>query len=316
LRRVAGTGVDAVRADVDRVLVPGVGVRLGVSLVGIIENTERSVVPRPSGLAARSWSGSRPLPMPLQRPRIPSATPEQSRPFSIASRFQVLVPASEIPGRRCTGRAHRINELPARNKSQLVHLVPCHHARGLGYEIYSILCYNHDVPGRGEVLREVMRETRTTQSGLSRLSGVRQPSISQFLSGKVDLSDEQLDRLLSCMGYRLEVVRRPVIPDLTRSERRSWLLHRQLSGLLTKDSLEEWRPVIERNLQRLRGSVTGQPHNRNLDRWDSLVERGDILGLHRVLTGLDRDSIEMREVSPMGGLLPQSQRQAVLQRAG
>jgi hypothetical protein len=160
------------------------------------------------------------------------------------------------------------------------------------------------MPGRGDVLREVMRETRTTQSCLSRLSGVRQPSISQFLSGKVDLSDEQLDRLLSCMGYRLEVVRRPVIPDLTRSERRSWRLHHQVSNLLTKRSLEEWRPVIERNLRRLRSSVTGQPHSRNLDRWDSLVERSDVLGLHRVLTGLDRDSIEMREVSPMSGLLP------------
>ena len=66
-----------------------------------------------------------------------------------------------------------------------------------------------------------MRETRTTQSALSRLSGVRQPSISQFLSGTVDLSDDQLDRLLSCMGYRLEVTRRPVVPELTRSERRS-----------------------------------------------------------------------------------------------
>jgi hypothetical protein len=180
---------------------------------------------------------------------------------------------------------------------------------------YSILCYNIDVSGRGEVLREVMRETRTTQSGLSRLSGVRQPSISQFLSGKVDLSDEQLDRLLSCMGYRLQVLRRPVIPDLTRSERRSWRLHRELSSLLTNSSFEEWRPIIERNLQRLRSSVTGQPHGRNLDRWDSLVQRGDILGLHRVLTGLDRDSIEMREVSPMSGLLPQSERQAVLHGA-
>jgi len=65
---------------------------------------------------------------------------------------------------------------------------------------------------RSDVLREVMLETGTTQSDLSRLSGVRQPSISGFLSGKVDLSDDQLDRLLSCMGFRLEVVRRPVVP--------------------------------------------------------------------------------------------------------
>jgi transcriptional regulator with XRE-family HTH domain len=168
------------------------------------------------------------------------------------------------------------------------------------------------MPERGDLLREVMRETRTTQSELSRLSGVRQPSISQFLSGTVELSDDQLDRLLSCMGYRLEVTRRPVVPELTRSERRSWRLHCRLSIRLTPASLQEWRPVIECNLGRLRGSVTGQPHTRNLDRWESLVRDGDVLGLHRVLTGLDRDSIEMREVSPMGGLLPQDERQAAL----
>jgi transcriptional regulator with XRE-family HTH domain len=169
---------------------------------------------------------------------------------------------------------------------------------------------------RGDLLREVMLETSTTQAELSRVSGVRQPSISQFLSGKVELSDEQLNRLLSCIGYRLEVVRRAVLPELTRSERRSWRLHRQLSTHLTRTSLEKWRPTIERNLERLRGSVSGQPHRRNLDRWRSLVERSEVPGLHRVLTGLDRDSIEMREVSPMGGLLSQDERTDVLQMAG
>lgn len=72
---------------------------------------------------------------------------------------------------------------------------------------YSRPCYRQIVTGRSLVLRELMLETGNTQSELSRLSGVRHPSISQFLSGKVDLSDEQLDRLLSCMGFRLEVVR-------------------------------------------------------------------------------------------------------------
>ena len=157
-----------------------------------------------------------------------------------------------------------------------------------------------------------MLETGTTQSELSRLSGVRQPSISQFLSGRVELSDEQLDRLLSCMGYRLEVVRRPVRPNLTRSERRSWLLHRRLSSHLTSATLQQWRPAIEGNLERLRDRVTGQPHQRHLDRWATLIESADVLGLHRVLTGLDRDAIEMREVSPMGGLLPQDERAEVL----
>lgn len=163
------------------------------------------------------------------------------------------------------------------------------------------------------VLRGVMLDTGTTQSELSRLSGVRQPSISQFLSGRVELSDDQLDRLLSCMGYRLEVVRRPVVPELNRSERRSWQLHRRLSTHLDRTSLEEWRPIIERNLKRLTEQVTGQPHKRNLDRWRELVDRGDLPRLHRVLTGLDRDSIEMREVSPMSGLLSQQERTEALQ---
>lgn len=116
-----------------------------------------------------------------------------------------------------------------------------------------------------------MSDTGTTQMTLSRVSGVRQPSISQFLSGKVDLSDEQLDRLLCCMGFRLEVTRRPVRPDLTRSELRSWMLHRELSASLTARTLEEWLPTIEGNLDRERASVRGSVHLRNLDRWTDLV---------------------------------------------
>lgn len=169
---------------------------------------------------------------------------------------------------------------------------------------------------RSNVLREVMLETSTTQSELSRLSGVRQPSISGFLSDKIEMSDDQLNRLLSCMGFQLEVVRRPVVPQLTRSERRSWQLHRRLSTLLDLRSLGNWQPTIERNLDRLVDRVTGQPHEKNLDRWRRLVDRGDVPGLHRVLTGLDRDSIEMREVSPMSGLLYDDQRREVLQLAG
>ena len=171
------------------------------------------------------------------------------------------------------------------------------------------------VPDKSYVLHEVMLSTATSQSELSRLSGVWQSSISQFLSGKVHLSDEQLDRLLSCMGYRLEVVWRPTTPDLTRSEWRSWRLHRRLSTHLTRSSLEQWRPTIERNLERVRSIVRGQPHLRNLDQWESLLDHGDVTGLHRILTGLDRDSIEMREVSPVGGLLPNEERLEVLQMA-
>lgn len=169
---------------------------------------------------------------------------------------------------------------------------------------------------RRDVLREVMLETGTTQSELTRLSGVYQPSISQFLSGRVEMSDDMLDRLLSCVGFRLEVVRRSVRRDLSRSSERSWQLHRRLSTHLTPETLSEWRPTILRNLERLRGGVRGQPHLRNLDRWQRLVHDRDVPGLHRLMTGLDTDSIEMREVSPLGGLLSQDERSEVMGLTG
>jgi len=168
---------------------------------------------------------------------------------------------------------------------------------------------------REEVLRDVMLETRTTQSELSRISGVRQPSISQFLSGRGHLSDDMLDRLLSCMGYRLELVRRPVKQELGRSPERSWKLHRQLAMHLTPETLTEWRPTMLRNLQRLHESTRGQPHLRNLDRWQLVIQDGELTSLRRVMTGLDTDSVQMREVSPMGGLLPQEERSDVMGRA-
>lgn len=73
---------------------------------------------------------------------------------------------------------------------------------------------------------------------------------------------------------------------------------------------------IERNLVRERDSVRGSVHLHNLDHWTELVERRDVLGLHRVMTGLDRGSVEMREVSPMGGLLPEHERIDVMKDLG
>ena len=161
-----------------------------------------------------------------------------------------------------------------------------------------------------------MLETGITQSELSRISGVRQPSISQFLSGRVEMSDDMLDRLLSGMGYRLEVIRRPVKNELRRSEERSWRLHRLLSSRLNSSTFEDWLPTMLRNLDRLRTTTTGQPHRRNLERWQQLIERRDLLGLHQVLTGVGRDSVEMREVSPMSGLLTERERVEVLGSVG
>jgi hypothetical protein len=92
-------------------------------------------------------------------------------------------------------------------------------------------------------------------------------------------------------------------------------LHRRLATHLSRSSLIGWRPTSERNLDQLRGSVNGEPHLRNLGRWQLLVGRGDVLKLQRILTGWDRDSIEMRSLT-MGGLLSPEERSEVLRMAG
>lgn len=170
--------------------------------------------------------------------------------------------------------------------------------------------------GGRDVLQRVMTDTGMSQSQLARISGVRQPSISQFLTGKIDFSDDQLDRLLSCMGYHLEVSRQAVDVKLTRSERRSWVVHRQLATHLTVTSLTDWRPTILANIMRLRKGVRGQPHLDNLDCWQRIIETSDLAAFRRALTGLGRHDIEMREVTPLGGLLPDSERREALRSAG
>lgn len=93
------------------------------------------------------------------------------------------------------------------------------------------------------------------------------------------------------MGYSLHVVRQPVIPNLARAERRSWRLHLQVARKLTWESLREWLPTIAENVRNLQSGVTGEPHSANVARWRELLTATDLPGIHRVLTGLDRDSI-------------------------
>lgn len=157
-----------------------------------------------------------------------------------------------------------------------------------------------------------MADSGMTQSLLAELSGVRQPSLSQMLHERIEMSDAMLDRLLSCMGFRLEVVRRPVRIELDRASERRWRMHERLVRQLSEESWRRWRPVVRRNLQRLQSSTRGEPHRRNLERWSELIGSNDLRGIRRVMTGVDLDSVQMREVSPFGGLLAEGDRLAVI----
>ncbi len=153
-----------------------------------------------------------------------------------------------------------------------------------------------------------MQETRTSQTELARITGVHQPTISQFLSGRIDFSDDQLGRLLAAMGYRLDVVRTSVAAEMSVEERRSWRLHRRIAGYLNADRLEQRRRRIVQDLDRRRAATADDTVRRQLDRWASLIDTGDLRGLRRVSTGVDPESIAMRTVSPFADWLSVARR--------
>lgn len=102
--------------------------------------------------------------------------------------------------------------------------------------------------------------------------------------------------------------------ELTRSERRSWVVLRQLATHLTLASLDDWRPTILAHIERLRTGVRGQPQIANLDHRQRIVETADVSALRRALTSVNRQEVEMREVTPVGSLLPDDERRRALRR--
>lgn len=96
------------------------------------------------------------------------------------------------------------------------------------------------------------------------------------------------------------------------SERCTLVLHRMLAGHLDAAALAAWTPRILANLDRLGARVHGRPHEANLARWREIVTAGDVEAMRMVLTAESRDGIEMREVSPMSGIIDQDERAAAL----
>lgn len=155
---------------------------------------------------------------------------------------------------------------------------------------------------RRDLLRRALSETGTSQSQLGRISGVFQTNISQFLTGRIEISDTMLARLLGCLGYELEVHYTARRASLSRAQWRSWDAHRRVSETIEEILLDQV-PEITSRLRALRSRHRGTPKRALIDRWAAMIRTEDLPALRRVLVGLDTDSRAMREVSPMVEML-------------
>ena len=150
-----------------------------------------------------------------------------------------------------------------------------------------------------------------TQAELSRLTGLPPSKISRYLSGKLEPSEPTFDLLMSALGVRVEFGVSPV--PMERTKRRSWLLHRRISRKLGVLGIDDsgWA-LMQRNLYRVRSNTQGPVHERNLGRWQSLIDSRSLRELQRVLVDTSVDGVGMREVSPMTGFLTEEERLGVL----
>jgi excisionase family DNA binding protein len=111
----------------------------------------------------------------------------------------------------------------------------------------------------------------------------------------------------------VEALLRPQ-PTLTRDQRKSLWLHQAVAGILVTEPdlvLAKARENLDRLVQQHRSTMTSVW----LERWRGKIDEGPNAVL-AALTSEDPESVELRQNSPFAGVLPQPQRQKVLQAFG
>lgn len=126
-----------------------------------------------------------------------------------------------------------------------------------------------------------------------------------------------LTRRAGRRGVTVSELARELLTDAVqhRPENRVQLeLHRTLLAKLLGD-LSEIRPVVQRNLARMREAVRGDQAAAWLDEWADLIEHPGP-ALVDAFVATDEHNTDLRQVSPFAGLLTQDERLAAIARAG
>ena len=137
-----------------------------------------------------------------------------------------------------------------------------------------------------------------SQSLLARLSGIAQPKISAYESGRESPSTRTLVRLLDACGSDLRLSGRRTSPDqMSRGARRSLENHRKIAAALLLDEAARQGRIGQARVA-LAEARKANPFGEHWhERWSDLLE-GPVDGLVAALIGEDTHSIELRVNSP------------------
>ncbi len=153
----------------------------------------------------------------------------------------------------------------------------------------------------GHLIRQARTRVGFSQSLLARLSGVAQPRVSAYESGREFPTTKTLERALDACGAELALTSRRIpAEEMSRTERRSLELHRTIAAHLLADDQTRGRLLADATRAFADGRETN-PYGRLWhDQWSQLLD-GPVDELVVVLIGENEHSIELRVNSPFIG---------------
>jgi len=143
-----------------------------------------------------------------------------------------------------------------------------------------------------------------TQSELAELGGTSQPTIAAYESGAKVPSLRTLRRLAAAAGLELDIT---ITSPLTREDRRSLHLHREIARRLVEDP----ETIIDRAGSNLRTMTDLHPGAQELlGEWRRLLD-GSIDQIVETLTSSRPRARELRQLTPFAGVLTAAERASV-----
>jgi transcriptional regulator with XRE-family HTH domain len=152
-----------------------------------------------------------------------------------------------------------------------------------------------------QLLRLTRERAGFTQSLLARLSGVAQPKVSAYESGRESPTTKTLAKLLDACGAELRSTgRRIPAQEMGRGARRSLEHHRRIAADLLTDKASR-RQRLGQARETLAEARVANPFGELWHEWWNDLLNGPLDELISTLVGEDSHSIELRANSPFVG---------------
>lgn len=154
------------------------------------------------------------------------------------------------------------------------------------------------------LIKRLRTLTGLTQSGLADLAATSQPTIAAYETGSKKPSWRTLERLAQATGNSAVV---DFVPELTREDRRSLILHRAIAAKLI-DSPSDVLTLATENLRR---ALELHPGAADLfDEWKKILELKPET-IVALMTHPGQRARELRQVTPFAGVLTVAERASV-----